>query len=71
VVLLNTDPSASFTVHPGDRIAQLLLIPVGMHAVEEREELADSTTDARAQKRASAGFGSTGGFAGATAGPRG
>jgi dUTP pyrophosphatase len=53
VVLLNTDSSAEFAVSPGDRIAQLLLVPIAHAAAVEAESL-DST--ARGQD----GFGSSG-----------
>lgn len=56
VVLLNTDPASDFEVRAGDRIAQLLLVPVHLADVEEVEQLA-------AAGRADRGFGSTGGFA--------
>ena len=53
VLLLNTDRSESFTVSPGDRIAQLVLTPVaGAEAIEVR---ALATT-----ARAEGGFGSSG-----------
>jgi dUTP pyrophosphatase len=55
VVLCNTDPSEPFVVEPGDRIAQLVLVPVALPGVEEVGELSVATRDA-------AGFGSTGGF---------
>ena len=55
VVLHNTDPVESFTVRPGDRIAQLLLTPVLVGTVEEVDALSDASRD-------HAGFGSTGGF---------
>lgn len=58
VVLCNTDPVEPFEVRPGDRIAQLVLTPVLVDAVEEVAELAPAARDA-------AGFGSSGGFAGA------
>lgn len=53
VLLLNTDREESFTVNPGDRIAQLL--PINLPALEliERESL--SETD-----RGAGGFGSSG-----------
>ncbi len=55
VVLSNSDPVEPFTVAPGDRIAQLVLMPVSLAPVVEVDELAIATRDA-------AGFGSTGGF---------
>ena len=53
VLLLNTDRDEPFTVAPGDRIAQLVI--VGFHAVEpvEADELSESA-------RGSGGFGSSG-----------
>jgi dUTP pyrophosphatase len=53
VALLNTDGATEFTVTPGDRIAQLLLVPIAHAAAVEAESL-DST--ARGQD----GFGSSG-----------
>jgi dUTP pyrophosphatase len=53
VVLLNTDPSYSFTVTPGDRIAQLVIQPVAQVVFREVLELPES-------ERAFGGFGSTG-----------
>jgi dUTP pyrophosphatase len=55
VVLHNSDASEPFAIEPGDRIAQLVLVPVATGAVVEVEELAPATRDA-------AGFGSSGGF---------
>ena len=53
VLLLNTDRSEPFTVEPGDRIAQLVLVRV---ETEELEEVADLDETARGV----GGFGSTG-----------
>lgn len=53
VVLLNTDMDNSFTVAPGDRIAQLVIQPVMDVQWTEVTELPDS-------ERAMGGFGSTG-----------
>ena len=53
VLLLNTDRTESFSIEPGDRIAQLVLVEVGTPAVEEVEEL--GTSD-----RHVGGFGSSG-----------
>ena len=53
VVLVNTDPTADYQVHRGDRIAQLVLRPVATAAFEAVEELPTS-------HRATGGFGSTG-----------
>jgi dUTP pyrophosphatase len=52
VVLVNVSESP-YTVHPGDRIAQLLVTPIVTATVEECEELGDSV-------RGADGFGSTG-----------
>jgi dUTP pyrophosphatase len=53
VLLLNTDADAHFEVSPGDRIAQLLLVPFAAAEAVEVEKLA-------ASERADGGFGSTG-----------
>lgn len=53
VILLNTDPHADYHVSRGDRIAQLVVRPVGNAAFRAVEELPDS-------HRATGGFGSTG-----------
>ena len=53
VLLLNTDRERSFEVHPGDRIAQLLVTPLTDAEPVEVVELAAST-------RAERGFGSSG-----------
>jgi dUTP pyrophosphatase len=53
VLLLNTDGDAHFEVAPGDRIAQLLLVPFASAEPVEVEELA-------ASERGDGGFGSTG-----------
>jgi dUTP pyrophosphatase len=53
VLLLNTDRSRPFTVSPGDRIAQLVLIAVEAPDVVEVQELALS-------ERGTGGFGSSG-----------
>ena len=52
VVLLNTDQSQSFTVEPGMRIAQLVVVPVASVRLVEVDELATSERGAR-------GFGSS------------
>ncbi len=52
VLLLNNDPADIFRISAGDRIAQLVLVPVAMAAVVEAE-LADSS-------RGDGGFGSSG-----------
>jgi dUTP diphosphatase len=53
VLLLNTDSSVEFQITPGDRIAQLLLVPV-VHATPLNAEALDDST------RGEGGFGSTG-----------
>ena len=53
VLLLNTDPSVGFQITSGDRIAQLLLVPV-VHATPLNAEALDDST------RGEGGFGSTG-----------
>ena len=53
VLLLNTDRTDAFTVEPGMRIAQLLVMPVTPVAVVEVTELTESA-------RGTAGFGSSG-----------
>jgi len=53
VLLLNTDPSMPFDIEPGDRIAQLLLVPFAPAEPIEVAEL-DETS------RGLSGFGSTG-----------
>jgi len=53
VLLLNTDPQDEFAIEPGDRIAQLLLVPYAAAAPVVVEELAASA-------RGGDGFGSTG-----------
>ncbi len=52
VVLLNTDPQASFVVEPGARIAQLVVLPVPELTVHEVHELPES-------ERGMRGFGSS------------
>ena len=53
VVLLNTDPSEPFTVHRGDRIAQLVVQPVTRVSFLDAAELPPTP-------RGEGGFGSTG-----------
>jgi dUTP pyrophosphatase len=53
VVLLNTDKTTDFQVKLGDRIAQLLLVPIAVASPMEADELDESA-------RGAAGFGSTG-----------
>lgn len=55
VPLHNTDPEQSFPVRAGDRIAQLVIVPVLAPDLEIVESL-DET------ERATGGFGSSGGF---------
>ena len=42
VILLNTDPDNSFTIEIGDRIAQLIVMPVPTINFEQVEELTES-----------------------------
>jgi dUTP pyrophosphatase len=53
VLLLNTDPAETFKVKAGDRIAQLILVPIATATPVETTVLADSA-------RATGGFGSSG-----------
>jgi dUTP pyrophosphatase len=53
ILLLNTDRSESFEIEPGDRIAQLVIAPVGGLEPVEVAELAPSS-------RGEGGFGSSG-----------
>lgn len=53
VLLLNTDRSEKFTVEPGDRIAQLVIVEIGDAQPEEVDSLTDSV-------RGEGGFGSSG-----------
>jgi dUTP pyrophosphatase len=53
VVLLNTDPRAAFDVAVGDRIAQMIVMPVPRARFVPVDELPDSV-------RGEGGFGSTG-----------
>ncbi|GAB3798044.1 hypothetical protein GCM10028798_09990 [Humibacter antri] len=53
VTLLNTDPNAAYTIAPGDRVAQLVLMPVTRARFIRAEELPKSVRGAN-------GFGSTG-----------
>ena len=53
VLLLNTDREATFTLSAGDRIAQLVVVPVVAAEALEVDELAPAA-------RGDAGFGSTG-----------
>ena len=53
VVLINTDLTESFSVEPGDRIAQLVVSPMAQARFHEVERLPGT-------ERAAGGFGSTG-----------
>jgi dUTP pyrophosphatase len=53
VLLLNNDPAETFRVEAGDRIAQLVLVPIALATPVEAAVLADSA-------RATGGFGSSG-----------
>ncbi|GAB2552039.1 dUTP diphosphatase [Leucobacter ruminantium] len=53
VPLLNTDPERSFAIAPGDRIAQLIVMPVSRAEFVPVAELPESV-------RGTGGFGSTG-----------
>ncbi|MGK2929746.1 MAG: dUTP diphosphatase [Acidimicrobiales bacterium] len=53
VILVNTDPTAEYRVHRGDRIAQLVIRPVAETAFVPTDELPDSV-------RSTGGFGSSG-----------
>lgn len=53
VVLVNTDPNDSFTIEIGDRIAQLVVMPVPLIEFEHVDELSCS-------QRGTSGFGSSG-----------
>lgn len=53
VLMLNTDPTVEFQISPGDRIAQLLLVPVAHAAPLQADALDEST-------RGEGGFGSSG-----------
>jgi dUTP pyrophosphatase len=53
VLLLNTDPEEHFEIAPGDRIAQLLVVPFASLEAAEVSELS-------ASQRGEGGFGSSG-----------
>jgi dUTP diphosphatase len=53
VLLVNTDPATDYTVHRGDRVAQLVIVAVGQVGVRVVDELPPSD-------RGSGGFGHTG-----------
>ncbi|HUB99642.1 MAG TPA: dUTP diphosphatase [Solirubrobacterales bacterium] len=52
-LLLNTDPAETFRVEPGDRIAQLVLVPIAIATPVEVDSLTESM-------RGAGGFGSSG-----------
>ena len=52
-VFLRNNSDVDFTIHPGDRVAQLLLMPVALPEIIEVDELSDT-------ERGAGGFGSTG-----------
>lgn len=53
VLLLNTDPAETFRVDEGDRIAQLVIVPIVLPTPIEAEALSESA-------RGDGGFGSSG-----------
>ena len=53
VLLLNTDPAETFRVEPGERIAQLMVVPIALAEPVEVEALSESS-------RGAGGFGSSG-----------
>jgi dUTP pyrophosphatase len=53
VLLLNTDPAEVFRLQPGERIAQLVIVPIALAEPVEVDELAESA-------RGDGGFGSSG-----------
>ncbi len=53
MLLLNTDRERAFTIEAGDRIAQLVIVPVALEDVLEVQELSTAV-------RGDGGFGSTG-----------
>jgi dUTP pyrophosphatase len=53
VLLLNTDPAETFRIAPGERIAQLVVVPIAAATPVEVESLAESA-------RGEGGFGSSG-----------
>ncbi|CAN5613858.1 hypothetical protein BH23ACT6_BH23ACT6_15090 [soil metagenome] len=62
VTLLNTDPEVSFTISPGDRIAQMVVQPVHEVAFHQVDRLPGSA-------RGVGGHGSSGGYGGTTPTP--
>lgn len=53
VLLLNTDPAEIFRVEPGERLAQLVIVPIALAEPVEVEALSESA-------RGEGGFGSSG-----------
>jgi dUTP diphosphatase len=53
VLLLNTDPAETFRIEPGDRIAQLVIVPIIRVEPLEVDDLSESA-------RGEGGFGSSG-----------
>jgi dUTP pyrophosphatase len=53
VLLLNTDPAETFRVEPGERVAQLVVVPIALAEPVEVEALSESS-------RGDGGFGSSG-----------
>ncbi|MEY2460761.1 MAG: dUTP pyrophosphatase, partial [Acidimicrobiaceae bacterium] len=53
VILVNTDPTEPYTVHRGDRLAQLVIQPVERSVFTAVDDLSESA-------RGLGGFGSTG-----------
>lgn len=52
-VFLRNNSDVDFVVHPGDRVAQMLIMPVALPDIVEVDELSDT-------ERGAGGFGSTG-----------
>lgn len=52
-ILLRNNSNVDFVVHPGDRVAQMLIMPVALPDIVEADELSDTV-------RGAGGFGSTG-----------
>ena len=53
VILVNLDPELDYEVHPGDRVAQLVIMPVANARFVTFDELPEAS-------RGTGGFGSTG-----------
>lgn len=53
VLMLNTDPAETFQIEPGDRIAQLVVVPIVLPEPVEVEQLTET-------ERGAGGFGSSG-----------